>query len=252
MVIDGYAHCGISKYKPVHAVVDLMQKTGVDRTLLCQHLGEYDNSYLAQVVADHPRRFAAVCLIDPGADDPVSALNRWHATGRFRGARVLAEWIEPHFSLWRHALTLGLHLMLFAPNGVGEAAPAIRQLLAECPGGKIIVSHLGNPTVSNGALTAGAGIHELSEAPGIYVLLSGLSMFCEYPHTALRPLVLDLIDRFGPGRVMWGSNFPVCGEIEDYVRDLKLVLAGHWVEAPEQIHQIAGDTANRVWFGENL
>ena len=52
MTIDGYCHCGISKYQPVDVVLRVMNKHAVDRAVLCQHLGEYDNSYLAEVVKD--------------------------------------------------------------------------------------------------------------------------------------------------------------------------------------------------------
>jgi L-fuconolactonase len=254
MIVDGYAHCGISKYQPVRVVAGVMQQAGVNRALLCQHLGEYDNTYLAEVVGDHPLQFACACLVNPAASDALPALKRLHCTQRFRGVRVLAEWLKPHFPLWREALDLGMRLVLFAPNGVGEAVPSLCELLAECPNGKVVVSHLGNPAVTDGAdgaLSAGAELFQLETTRGVYVLLSGLSMFCEYPHAALRPFITDVIRRFGAGRVMWGSNFPVCGDAEAYVRDLKLLLSGQWVEGPDLIKQISGSTANEFWFGGN-
>jgi hypothetical protein len=64
MIIDAYAHCGISKYLPLPDVLAVMEKADVQRTVLCQHLGEYDNRYLAGVVTQHRDRFAAVCLVD--------------------------------------------------------------------------------------------------------------------------------------------------------------------------------------------
>jgi hypothetical protein len=58
VIVDGYAHCGISRYQPVEIVLDTMAQAGVDRAVLCQHLGEYDNSYLAEVVGSRPQQFA--------------------------------------------------------------------------------------------------------------------------------------------------------------------------------------------------
>jgi predicted TIM-barrel fold metal-dependent hydrolase len=104
MTIDGYCHCGISKYRPVDVVLGVMNKHAVDRAVLCQHLGEYDNSYLAEVVNDHPGRFAAVCLVDPTQPDAHVQLRRWEEHGNFRGVRILAEWLEPYFPLWRAAV----------------------------------------------------------------------------------------------------------------------------------------------------
>jgi hypothetical protein len=37
-MIDGYAHCGLSKYRPVEDVLDVMRSAGVDRAVLCQPL----------------------------------------------------------------------------------------------------------------------------------------------------------------------------------------------------------------------
>ena len=62
-MIDGYSHCGLSKYLPVEDVLAVMRGVGVDRAVLCQYLGEYDDRYLAEVVSKNPTTFAAVCLV---------------------------------------------------------------------------------------------------------------------------------------------------------------------------------------------
>ena len=41
-IVDAYSHCGISKYRPVENVQDIMRRNGVARAVLVQHLGEYD------------------------------------------------------------------------------------------------------------------------------------------------------------------------------------------------------------------
>ena len=47
--------------------------------------------------------------------------------------------------------------------------------------------------------------------------MSGLGMFNPgWTEAQLRPIVLDVIDIFGPPRVMFGSNFPVDGLYSDY------------------------------------
>ena len=56
VIVDGYSHCGILKYQPVEVVLDTTAQAGVDRAVLCQHLGEYENSYLSQVVESRPRQ----------------------------------------------------------------------------------------------------------------------------------------------------------------------------------------------------
>ena len=53
----------------MEVVLDTTAQAGVDRAVLCQHLGEYDNSYLAQVVGSRPEQFAAVLLVNPAEPD---------------------------------------------------------------------------------------------------------------------------------------------------------------------------------------
>jgi len=250
VIIDGYAHCGIRKYQPVEVVLDVMTKTGVDRALLCQHLAEYDNSYLAEVAQNYPEKFAAVFLVNPSEPDASATLRYWNHAGQFRGVRSLAQWMEPHFLLWKEAVQLGLRLVLYAPEGIGEVVPSIRRLLRECPGGRVIVSHLGNPKLVDGKLVSGSELFELDQEAGVFVLVSGLSMFCAYPYTELREYVSEVIRRFGSDRLIWGSNFPVCGDQDAYARDLLQLRSGEWGTSSDDIQKIVEGNAKKLWFAE--
>src|SRR5207244_3974538 len=88
LVIDAYAHCGVSKYLPVEQVRSVMDGAGIERAVLCQHLGEYDNTYLESVVRAEPDRFTAVALVDGIADGWRRELEAVAETGAFRGLRL--------------------------------------------------------------------------------------------------------------------------------------------------------------------
>src|SRR5262249_45564233 len=120
-IVDAYAHCGISKYLPVADVLAAMEAADVEKAVLCQHLGEYDNSYLAEVVNRYPGRFAAVCLVNPDQPDATERLRAWHATGSFRGVRALAEWLPRNPDLFLQAAELGMNLVVYAPEGIANA-----------------------------------------------------------------------------------------------------------------------------------
>ena len=248
-MIDGYSHCGLSKYRPVEDVLAVMQSAGVGRAVLCQHLGEYDSEYLAQVVATYPATFAAVCLVDPTSPSAAAELERWHSTGRFRGVRLLAQWLSDYEPLWARAVKLGLTLVLYAPQGVAIAASAIARFLAAHPAARLVVTHLGNPQLREGRLVD-TELLGLAALAGVFVQLSGLSQFCEYPHTELHNFIRAIIREFGAPRIYWGSNYPVCGDEAAYRRDLHQVTSGEWDLTPEQIEWITSRTAERLWFPE--
>ena len=55
-----------------------------------------------------------------------------------------------------------------------------------------------------------AGLKALAESPNVCCKVSGLGMFNPgWTAADLRPIVLTVIEVFGPQRVMFGSNFPV-------------------------------------------
>jgi len=88
----------------------------------------------------------------------------------------------------------------------------------------------------------------LAKAPNIYIQLSGFGMFCDYPYAPLEELISEVVEEFGPNRLMWGSNFPVCGDRQAYKRDLALVQSGMWGLEPEGVGQVIGGTAQGLWF----
>lgn len=246
-MIDGYAHCGLSKYRPVKDVLAVMRGAGVGKAVLCQHLGEYNNEYLAEVVASHPATFAAVCLVDPTGPTAVCELEKWHSTGRFRGVRLLAEWLCDYESLWGRAVELGLTFVLYAPQGTAAAAPAIAQFLAANPSARMVVTHLGNPELRDGRLVE-TELLRLAALEGLFIQLSGLSQFCEYPYVELHEYIREIIREFGASRIYWGSNYPVCGDEASYRRDLLQVVHGEWELTTEQRQWITAGTAARLWF----
>jgi L-fuconolactonase len=246
-MIDGYSHCGLSKYRPVEEVLAVMHSAGVDRAVLCQHLGEYDNRYLAEVVAANPATFAAICLVDPTSPSAAADLERWHGTGRFRGVRLLADWLHDYESLWGRAVELDLTLVLYAPQGVAVAAPTIARFLQKHPSARLVITHLGNPQLRDGHLVE-TELLRLATLPGVFVQLSGLSQFCQYPHAEVHDFIRAIIREFGAPRVYWGSNFPVCGGEAEYRRDLLQITSGEWGLTAEQVQWITTGTAEKIWF----
>lgn len=85
----------------------------------------------------------------------------------------------------------------------------------------IVLDHIGMPAERDAENVAAwrEGISRLSDAPNINVKLSGFGMVdLTWTEESLRPFVLHCIDRFGPERAMFGSNFPVDRLMSGYRR----------------------------------
>lgn len=225
MIIDSYCHCGISKYLPVEDVKRVMGEIGVKRAVLAQHLGEFDNTYISNVVAAEPDVFAGVALVNPESPNVLDDLSAIADEGICKGVR----WpIPPGFRFDEavvHTAALGLNVVAYFPDGLDRAIHEIVRLLNAMPEAHFVLSHMGDPGIDD-SLTRyeQARVFDLAKFPNVHVQLSGMKMFCEYPHTELHDLVKHFFDAFGPSRLLWGSNFPVVGDLLDYDRDLLLLL----------------------------
>jgi len=249
VIIDAYAHCGREKYLPVEALEAIMRNAGVERAVLCQHLGQFDNSYIASLLGSRPGRFAGVALIDHYADGWEESLSEIVQLG-FRGLRITSDALRERPALAHAAASAGLSQVLYAPEGIGAIAEPLRQLSSAHPQIAFVISHLGNPAVEDGVMSRGEELLDLADLPNVDVLLSGLAMFCPFPHRPLDRLVRKVVEAFGSERVMWGSNFPVGGDTPpDYLRELDLVLSGErWGIDVDAAAAISDTTARRLWF----
>ena len=248
-MIDAYVHCGATKYLPAAVVARAMATAGVGQAVLCQHLGEYDNSYLESVVGGDPERFTAVALIDGDDAGWREALAAVAAGGAFRGLRIVDDMMARNPALVEEAASLGLVIVVYAPTGIARAVAPVQRLLAARPGATVEITHLGCPRLEDGKLVGGLELLELARDPGVVVTLSGLSMFCEAPHLPLLPLIVATLEEFGPERVLWGSNFPVGGaDDESYRRELELIVGGAWGIDPPAARLITTENARRIWF----
>ncbi|MER7690026.1 amidohydrolase family protein [Streptomyces sp. NPDC097610] len=129
--------------------------------------------------------------------------------------------------------------------------PACVRAVAGHPGLTFVLDHLGKPPIATGALRPWAtAVRALAALPNTVCKLSG--MVTEADHAkwtvdGLRPYADTVLDAFGPGRLMFGSDWPVCtlaasyGQVVDAAEELTGGLGA--VERAE----VFGGTATRVY-----
>ena len=247
--IDAYAHCGLSKYKPLSEVEQAMRKANVDRAVLVQHLGEFDNCYLEQVVTGNPKKFSGVFLVDTESPQALEDLARRAETGAFRGVRLVLESLDSHPSLWHRSAELKLNLVVFVPHDITHSFDPLQKFILDHPSTKIILSHFGLGLESQVEVFARQrDVYQLAKYDNVYFQVSGMHMFCEYPFDSMRDLVSQALTSFGPERMLWGGNYPVVGTDEDYAREADFIRAGGFDIPPAAVVKITCDTAKTVWF----
>jgi predicted TIM-barrel fold metal-dependent hydrolase len=248
-IVDSYLHCGLTKFEPIERVREVIAAAAVSRAVIVQHLGEFDNSYIQRIVAQEPDRIAGVCMVDHTVPQAEPVLRDLAGEGRFRGVRITAEALTEAPDLVLTAFRLGLVVVLYTPDGLANNVNALVRVLDQHPDGKVVISHLGNPNPDESpAFDRHLRALRLAEYRNVYFQVSGMKMFCPYPHQVLYPIIEMAAERFGGSRLLWGSNFPVVGGADDYVRDLALLTECRTPIPNESIHAVTGENALQLWF----
>ena len=248
-IVDAYTHCGLTKYEPIEQVRRVMDAAGVKRAVLAQHMGEFDNTYIGGIVASDLEHFAGVCLVDHTRPDATSAMEALAASGNFRGVRFPAESILEGMDCWTAAADLELIIVLYAPDGLPGYMEAMTQFFKSRPNCRLVLTHLGTPIVDGDSeIKDYRDIFRLAKFDGVYYQVSGMKMFCPYPHAPLYSILEEAAAAFGNSRLLWGSNYPVVGDQEDYTKDLRLLLDGKMPFPESAMADISGGNALDLWF----
>lgn len=122
------------------------------------------------------------------------------------------------------------------------------------PNQPFVVDHLAKPPIAAGQLEPWAThLRELARRENVVCKLSGMVTEADVANWSiddLRPFVNVVLDAFGPGRLMFGSDWPVCTVACDYRRWRSTVneLLADLSESEQQ--QILGGTAIAVYHLE--
>ena len=117
----------------------------------------HDNSYVADAIAAHPKRFTGVFSVDVLAPDAAAKMQSWIDRG-FTGMRLFttgstmpgqATWFDDprSFPAWEYAGEAGIPVcMQMTPQGF----PQLRGLIERFPKVRIILDHLARPQLVDG------------------------------------------------------------------------------------------------------
>jgi L-fuconolactonase len=137
--------------------------------------------------------------------------------------------------------------LLTLPRQLPAAIEAARAL----PGLTFVLDHLSKPPIASGALQPWATlVRELAALPNVSCKLSGMVTEAGRPGwtvAGLRPYAEVILDAFGPSRVMFGSDWPVCllaASYAEVVSAAQELAAG--LDQDEQA-DVFGGTAARVY-----
>jgi L-fuconolactonase len=228
-----------------------MRAARIDRAVAVQARDALvENDFLLAQADAWPQVAGVVGWVDLAADDVDAVLERYAAHPRFRGVRHGVQG-EPAGFMLGEAFNRGVGRL--ARNGLVYDLLVVGRQLTEAaafvdrhPAQAFVLDHIGKPTIIDGHFDdawAGA-FRELAQRPHVSCKLSGIVTQVQDSHwTAelVRPYVELALESFGPARLMFGTDWPVC---------LRRVEYAAWVETAERLLVALTDTEQSAVFGD--
>ncbi|MGW3144729.1 MULTISPECIES: amidohydrolase family protein [Streptomyces] len=244
-------------------LADLTPQTraaGVDRTVLVQTITVPEETpELLALAGEHDLVGAVVGWTDLTRPDVADELTRLRELpgGRYlKGIRHQVQGEPDPQWLLRPDVRRGLAAvadagLVYDLVVLPHQLPACAKAAASLPGLTFVLDHLGKPPIAVGELEPWAtAVRTLAALPNTVAKLSGLVTEADHASWAagdLRPYTDVALEAFGPHRLMFGSDWPVCtlaagyGEVLTVAGELTAELS-----EPERAAVLSG-TAARVY-----
>lgn len=231
----------------------LMAANGVERTVLVQVIHyRWDNSYVAHVLRAYPGHFAGVGRVNPLDPAAPDHLSKWVEVDHLQGVRLSpsadasGDWFAGPLMppLFKRAEDLGVPMLLLTQPG---RLPDLARLLDAHPNLDAVVDHMADCHPDNPEDVQ--RLLDLARYPRVYVKIShtwGISKE-GYPWKDTHGLVQRVHQAFGPQRIMWSTDWPVCLGGATYAQTLSVVRDEMKFFTKDDLEWVLGKTALRLW-----
>jgi L-fuconolactonase len=228
----------------VGAVVSVQARQSIEETdFLLEEAQRH--GFIAGVVGWAP-------LVSPTVD---ADLDRFAAHAKLKGLRHVLQG-EPDGYMLRDEFSRGLRSL--RPHGLvydiliyEHQLPQAIELVDRHPEQPFVLDHSAKPPIRAREIEPWrTRLRELARRPHVTCKLSGLVTEADYlawTGETLRPYVETVIECFGPGRVLFGSDWPVCLVACEYEAWVGLVQGYVARMSSDERAAILGGTAQRVY-----
>ena len=236
-----------------------LARHGIARTVVVQGAATVEETEYMLGIADATETVAAVVgWVDFEKPDHRRHLERLARHPKLAGIRPMiqdipdVDWMLRADVQWAYRAVIDLDLT-FDALGFPPHLDNFLTIFGRYPDLRVVIDHCMKPRIrdhSAGAFDVWAGrMSRFANETGAFCKLSGLVTEANEDWTAedLRPYAEHVLSAFGPERVMWGSDWPVCRLRASYDAwyETAAALTAHLDEAAREA--IFGGTAARFY-----
>jgi L-fucono-1,5-lactonase len=235
----------------------LLAEAGFEACVAVQAQHRLDETAWLLDLADRTPFVAGVVgWVDLCSRDARAQLQRFARNPKLVGVRHIVQGEPDDRFLLRPDFGRGVALLeefglaydiLVYPRHLAVAGEFVRRF----PRQRFVLDHLAKPEIARGEIRAWSrGVRDLAAAPNVVAKLSGLVTEADWKTwTAdeMRPYLDAAFECFGPGRLMIGSDWPVCTLAAGYAKTMALVT-GYLEGRPEtERDAVLGGNAQAFW-----
>jgi len=232
----------------------LAASTAIDRTVIVQTVADPgETPELLQSAADDDFVAGVVGWLDlesPTLEMNLAAQLELPGAQKLVGIRDLAQYKDDSSWLARPQVIAGLQLLgqhglTYDLLTVPPQLPAAIEAVQSCPEMLFVLDHLSKPRIASRVMQPWADqVRALSKLPNVACKVSGMFTEAEWDGWAVgdfRPYFDTLLNAFGPERLMFGSDWPVCTLAASY----RQVIG----TAEELTSDLSADEREQFWAG---
>ena len=265
MIIDAHQHfwelgrfdtswLDTPEHKPIRRnylpsdLKQLIDRAGVDKTVFVQTQHNLDeNRWVLEFARENDCLAGVVGWVDLASPQCEEQVLEFKEFPKFVGVRHITQGEPDDDFIVQPDVLRGLHTLerhgvpfdlLFYVKHLHHAA----RLGHELPGLKMVIDHLSKPEIKLGKLDNWENnLRAAAKCPNIYCKLSGMITEADWKNWKpqdLQPYVDVALEAFGPKRLMFGSDWPVCelaGTYEQVLGALRTCLQSLSASEQDQI-----------------
>ncbi|MBZ5564112.1 MAG: amidohydrolase [Acidobacteriia bacterium] len=216
----------------------------------------WDNRFICDVSKAHRKNMAGVCGLDPDDANSPQLLSGYVREYGVRGIRSYPA-SDGHLdhpgvqALWKKAGQLGIVVNVFINR---DKTDELARMLEKFPRLPVVIDHCLIPKPMPDLEGAVADMIRLAKFAKTYAKLSFMPLGSAeaYPYRDVHEPCRRVIAAYGPGRCVWGSDFPcdLWTPKSSYAQHLRLFT--HEMGLTDAAKKsILGRTAQSLWFRDN-
>jgi L-fuconolactonase len=215
-----------------------------------------ETEFLLELAAKHDHIKAVVGWVDLQSPDVAESLHRFSRSKKFRGVRHVVQgepddrfMLRPEFCRGIGCLKdygLTYDILIYA-----RQLPAASELVARFPEQPFVIDHIAKPGIKAREIRLWAEqMRAIAQSPSVFCKVSGMVTEADWKNWKdedILPYLDVVLEAFGPERLMFGSDWPVCLVAASYGRVKSLIEAYTDKLSPHQREAIFGGNAAKFY-----